>query len=150
MLIGFIYDLYRIFRGIFKPGKIATIIQDFFFWVIIAGVAMSVLLFSTSGQLRFFSFLGFSLGVILYCWAFSSIVIRTIRKVLRIIYKSIGSTVKIICYPIKMVRTGLRKVLVPVKRKFAWIPKTFQRLRQLPKAALKRVKGNIMAAIKKK
>ncbi|WP_273228326.1 spore cortex biosynthesis protein YabQ [Geosporobacter ferrireducens] len=150
MLIGFIYDLYRVFRGVFKPGKIATVIQDFFFWIVIAGVAMFVLLFSASGQIRFFSFLGFSLGMLLYYWTFSNIVIRTIRKVLRIIYKGIGKIVKTICYPFGLAKKQIKKMVLEIKVKLAWVPKIYHRLRNLPKKTFKKAKRYIMKILKKK
>ena len=150
MLIGFIYDLYRVFRGVFKPGKIVTLLQDFFFWIVIAGVAMSVLLFSASGQIRLFSFLGLSLGMILYYWAFSRIVIRTIRKVLRIIYKGIGKVAKIVCYPFLLLKRGLGNMVVKIKCKCAWMGTAYGRLRKIPKKALQRAKRNLRKILKKK
>ncbi|MFT9496171.1 spore cortex biosynthesis protein YabQ, partial [Anaerosolibacter sp.] len=93
ILIGFIYDLYRILRLIFKPKKMATFIQDLIFWIVISGVAIVVLLFSNSGQLRFYTFLGFAIGSILYNRLLSSTIISTIVYLLWFLKKIIISLI---------------------------------------------------------
>ena len=72
VLIGFMYDLYRIFRGLFNPKKIATMIQDLIFWVFIFIVAFYVLVFSNEGAVRYYNFLGFIIGASFYRFSLSA------------------------------------------------------------------------------
>ncbi len=87
IIIGFIYDLYRIFRCVFRPKKIATIIEDLVFWMMISITAVAVLFYSNDGQLRFYPFLGFAAGAIIYNSLLSKPVIRNMIGLLSILKK---------------------------------------------------------------
>ncbi|WZL75073.1 spore cortex biosynthesis protein YabQ [Clostridiaceae bacterium 35-E11] len=133
IVIGFIYDLYRIFRRLFKPKKIAAIIQDLIFWIVISIAAVMVLLFSNDGQLRFYTFLGFITGALLYNKILSHIVMRTmittfcgIRKVLCRILQWIG-------YPIRIFLHLMRRPYLWLKNKLRPVYYRLKRLSLLPK-----------------
>ncbi len=150
ILIGLIYDLYRIIRGIFRPKKIATIVEDLIFWIIIAITAFFVLLFSNDGQLRFYTFLGFGIGATMYIWILSPYVVRSIVIIMRLIKKTVYKIYNIIMFPIKKLIMFLK---VPVR----WIIKKlrpgylkFKRLKKLPETWIKEMKKDIKLIIRKK
>lgn len=99
ILIGFMYDLYRIFRGLFKPKKIATMLQDLVFWVFIFIVAFYVLVFSNEGAIRYYNFLGFALGAGFYGFSLSALVIKGMLFLLWSIKNFICDTYKLMRYP---------------------------------------------------
>lgn len=102
VLIGFIYDLYKIFRNIFNPKKIATIIQDFLFWTIISVVAFYVLIFSNQGDLRFYNFIGFIIGALVYHYLVSKHVRRALYFILKNVYKFLRDLYQITIYPLRL------------------------------------------------
>src|SRR5690554_3063705 len=110
ILIGFIYDLYKIFRRIFHPKRMATIIQDFFFWLMISLVAFYVLIISNQGALRFYNFLGFVIGAAAYNFFLSEIVTHAIIFILRILKRFAIDLFQLITYPF---RVGLCLAEVP-------------------------------------
>ncbi|HZJ76521.1 MAG TPA: spore cortex biosynthesis protein YabQ [Oscillospiraceae bacterium] len=99
ILIGFMYDLYRIFRRIFDPKKIATMIQDLIFWVFIFIVAFYVLVFSNEAAIRCYNFLGFLIGASFYQFSLSGLVMQGMIFLLRSIKRFILDTYKLIKYP---------------------------------------------------
>lgn len=99
ILIGFIYDLYRIFRGIFVPKKIATMAQDLIFWCFIFLIAFYVLIFSNEGAIRYYNFLGFIIGSSFYQFSASRLVTKFIIFLLRSMKHFILDTYKLIKYP---------------------------------------------------
>ncbi|HZK58107.1 MAG TPA: spore cortex biosynthesis protein YabQ [Clostridia bacterium] len=99
ILIGFMYDLYRIFRGLFNPKKIATMIQDLIFWVFIFIVAFYVLVFSNEGAVRYYNFLGFIIGASFYRFSLSASVIKGMLFLLKSIKNFILDVCRLIKYP---------------------------------------------------
>ncbi|AKL93635.1 spore cortex biosynthesis protein [Clostridium aceticum] len=150
ILIGFIYDLYKIFRRIFHPKKIATLIQDFLFWLIIAIVAFYVLIISNQGALRFYNFLGFLIGAATYTFLLSHIVVKGILLLLRAIKRFLYDLYQIIIYPFHV---GLCLIEVPCsycKRKTKPIYYKTKKYFKLPGRMMERTKKNISTYFKKK
>ncbi len=102
IIIGFIYDLFRIKRKAFRTGKIATFIEDVAYWIIVTFVMFFVIYRSNDGELRVYVFIGAILGVLLYALLFSKIVINSALFILRIIYRTGKVIWKIISYPFKV------------------------------------------------
>ncbi len=71
VIIGLIFDFFRILRKSFKTSNLITYIQDIIFWII---TGMSVIFFMykfTDGTIRMYMFLGILLGFIIYILTFS-------------------------------------------------------------------------------
>lgn len=150
ILIGFIYDLYKIFRRAFHPKKIATVIQDFLFWLVISIVAFYVLIMSNQGALRFYNFLGFVIGAATYTFFLSEVVTNAIVFILRIIKRFMVDLCHIILYPF---RVGLCLIEVPYsycKTKTKPIYYKIKRYLQLPSRIMVRTKKNLTSYFKKK
>ncbi|HHY90579.1 MAG TPA: spore cortex biosynthesis protein YabQ [Clostridiales bacterium] len=128
LLIGFIYDLYRIFRCIFKPKKIATIIEDLIFWIVISATAVAVLFYSNDGQLRFYPFLGFALGAILYNILLSKAVIKNSIRFLRMVKRLL----KRLCKPFTKIYRLLRWGWNCFKKRFSPLYYLLKRIGKLP------------------
>lgn len=86
LLVGLVYDLYKVFRHFLKPKKIATIIEDILFWVIITIVVFTVLIKSTWGELRGYIFIGLFIGVFLYFKLISKILYPILIKLFKLIF----------------------------------------------------------------
>lgn len=113
IIIGFIYDIYRIFRYFFKPKKVATFIEDLIFWVIIALIALFVLIFNSWGELRGYEFLGFLSGAILYNKLLSKIVITILVNIIKVIIRVLKYLLDISLYPFKLLGSIL---YIPYKK----------------------------------
>lgn len=102
IIIGFVYDLYRIFRYFSKPNKIITLIEDLIFWVIVGLIAVFILIFSNWGEIRGYVFLGFISGALLYSKLLSRPVITILVHTFRFVVKIIKYIFRIITYPIRL------------------------------------------------
>lgn len=150
IVIGFIYDLYRIIRCIFRPKKLATFIQDFIFWLVISVAAMMVLLFSNDGEIRFYTFLGFVVGVLLYNRFLSKFVISILVRMIQIIRKILYMVIKTILYPLKIFLNFLKGPWYWMKGKLRPVYRRFKRFKKLPKRLLQEVKKYMELLVKKK
>lgn len=66
MGIGFIFDLYRITRGLMQPRWLFTALGDLLFWLLVVGLTYGILLQVNFGEVRSFVFLSIVLGLFLY------------------------------------------------------------------------------------
>lgn len=130
IIIGFIYDLYRIFRYFFKPKKVATFFEDLMFWIIIALIALFVLIFSSWGELRGYEFLGFLSGAILYNKLLSKIVITILVKVVKIIIRTLKYLLDVILYPFKVLANIL---YAPYKKSYRKVRGGYSKLKRKAK-----------------
>lgn len=150
VIIGFMYDLYRIFRGLFKPKKIATMIQDLIFWGAIAVVAFYVLVFSNQGAIRFYNFLGFILGSIFYQVLLSKLVIKSLVFILKMIKNFIYDLYQIIKYPFNVAFCLLLGPYSYCKEKAKPVYYKTRRVSRLPANILKDTKKTLITYFKKK
>ncbi len=129
VVIGFIYDLFRVFRKIVPHNDIFTYLEDAVYWVIVSIIMFYVMLNKNYGEIRFFSIFGAFLGMIIYFYTISRLfmkvsvaVVNFLVKVLkllfdiimapfRLIYKLLYNPIMICKKRIKKVILGGRKVL---------------------------------------
>lgn len=120
LIIGFIYDLYRIFRYFFKPKKVATFIEDLIFWIIVSVIALIILFYSNWGEIRGYVFLGFISGAILYSKLLSKPVITFLVHIINFIIKILKFILNIFGYPFKLIwdyiHTPYMKALGKIKK----------------------------------
>ena len=87
ILIGLLFDFFRISRKVFNTNDIVTYIEDFLFWIL-AGIIMlySIFVFN-NGELRLYMFLGIILGAFAYLLFISSYVIEINIKIINFLKK---------------------------------------------------------------
>lgn len=133
IVIGFMYDIYKIYRSMLKTKKFIAAIQDILFWIAISIVVIYVLIYSNDGKVRGYSLIGFVLGALIYNLLLSRIIVRTIKiflntikKILHNIYMKIKRVFnfiyKIIIYPCKKVYKAVQPFILRLK-KILSIPK---------------------------
>ena len=65
-ILGLLFDFYRVFRSVIRPGSSASMLFDIVFWVIATPATFIMLLAGNWGQLRLYVFLGIAAGLYLY------------------------------------------------------------------------------------
>lgn len=101
LILGVIYDLYRVFRYYSKPKKILTAIEDILFWLIIASIIFFFLFNKTDGIIRGFVILGFIIGFIIYLKIISKYSYFILKKTFGLIFRIINEIIIIISFPFK-------------------------------------------------
>lgn len=85
ILLGALFDCYRVLRGTFRPKAIMTWVTDLLYWLIATMIVFLALVVSNWGELRFYVFLGIVSGVILYYRLLSLYAIRLLLAIIRLI-----------------------------------------------------------------
>ena len=150
IVMGFVYDLYRIFRYYLKPKKVATFIEDFIFWIIISVIFLTVILYTNWGEIRGYIFLGFFAGAFLYSKFLSKIIITAIVWVANGIKKIIKLILEIVLFPFKWLASKLHTPYSKAKSKLNSFTKRVKRYLKLPFSLLKVLKKNIKTIFSKK
>ena len=76
ILIGVLFDFFRILRKTFKTKDIITYIEDFLFWILTGIILLYSIFTFNNGEIRLFMLLGILLGTIIYMIFISSYVIK--------------------------------------------------------------------------
>ncbi|NLS44905.1 MAG: spore cortex biosynthesis protein YabQ [Firmicutes bacterium] len=66
VIMGILFDLYRVARWALRPGKVITVICDIIFWLLATTVVFIFLVTYSWGDVRFYMFVGFAAGFCIY------------------------------------------------------------------------------------
>lgn len=112
LILGLIFDIYRLLRWVYKPKKIGTAFGDAMFWFVVTGISYFFLLKSIWGDVRVYVFLGLILGIIIYMYFFSKWVCLGLRKFFSFLCTIVKRIIKFITKPILLF---IRILLFPVE-----------------------------------
>ncbi len=111
LLIGIVFDIFRILRRSFKTPNIITYIEDALFWIISVSIILYSLFVFNNGEIRGFIFIGLLFGIALYMLFISKTIIKIFVKIVTFIKNIIYTIFKIIAFPIKKVVKILSKII---------------------------------------
>lgn len=104
VLIGILFDFFRILRKSFKTSDIVTYIEDFLFWILTGFSILYFMFVFNNGEIRLFMFLGIAVGITLYMLIFSSFLIKINVTIITSLKKIISKIVGIILIPFKFIK----------------------------------------------
>lgn len=125
VIIGLLFDIFRIIRKTFKTNDIITYLEDILFWILTGIIIIYAMYKFCDGELRFFMIMGIILGTCMYIVTISQYVIKISVFIINIakkiliyptiaIYKLIR---RIIFRPIFIICVNLRKNLKGIVKK---------------------------------
>lgn len=132
VVIAFLYDIYIALRKHFRVHRYIKLMQDILFWLCISVVAISVLLYSSNGDLKAGSIVGFFIGAILYKVLLSKYISRIIDSVIDALIrflKMFARTIKRLYYriinilllPLRLIIKVMRPLLIGFKQKTNYV-----------------------------
>ena len=123
LIIGFVYDFFRVILNNGKKSKLKLVLIDTTFWII-SGIALSAsFYYSDNMNLRLYQFLGTISGLLLYFLFFSFLIsgLHTgIYKIFEFFFKILFTIAKF--FAIIMVRI-LNLIIFPFKRIYKFLKK---------------------------
>lgn len=91
--LGLLFDLFRVLRGILRPGCLSTPLLDLLFWALVTPVLILYLLLANWGELRVYVVIALFLGFSFYRLLLSSIVLLFLLWFMRLL----GQVLNFIC-----------------------------------------------------
>ena len=112
IIVGLLFDFFRILRKAFKTSNFVTYIEDFLFWILTGFLILYSIFILNNGEIRLYMFIGIILGVTFYILLFSKQIIRINVYIINIIKTLIVKTLKIFIYPIEVILKLIRKIFI--------------------------------------
>lgn len=103
MIVGFIYDLFRVWRKIIKTRNIMVYAQDIIFWILVSLVVFGTLFISNAGEIRGYLLIGIILGTTIYMLTLSQYVVDFLIRAVRILVGILIYLYKIFSVPVKAI-----------------------------------------------
>lgn len=76
VVLGVLFDFFRVLRKTFKTGDFVTYIEDILYWILAGIIILYNIWFFNDGEIRVFMSLGILMGAIIYCLTLSPIFIK--------------------------------------------------------------------------
>lgn len=96
IVVGILFDFYRVAKSNFNLGKILSNIYDIIFWIVTTALTFSTINFIESFDLRYYHFVALGIGFLIYYKTVSKFVFTVLNNILQCIIKSIKNLSKII------------------------------------------------------
>ena len=76
VVLGVLFDFFRVLRKTFKTEDFVTYIEDILYWILAGIIILYNIWFFNDGEIRVFMILGILMGAITYCLTLSPIFIK--------------------------------------------------------------------------
>ena len=110
VILGVLFDFFRVLRKTFKTGDFVTYIEDILYWILAGIIILYNIWFFNDGEIRVFMILGILMGAIIYCLTLSPIFIKIdyfFMKKIKGVFKLLYNILKI---PIEFMINLLKKI----------------------------------------
>lgn len=103
IVIGILFDIFRIWRRSFKTADWLTCLQDILFWLLTGLIVLFSIFQFNHGEIRSYVFIGIAIGIILYMLTISKFIVKYCVKIIQSIKKAL-------IYPVKMFLQFIKKI----------------------------------------
>lgn len=118
IVIGILFDFFRILRRTIKTSNIVIYIQDLLFWILTGILILYNIWYFNNGEIRTYLFFGIILGVFIYMFTLSDIFIYLFSKLLYIIISFFKIPIKIINLFFSNIMLLIVTILKNITKKF--------------------------------
>ncbi|MDP4178916.1 MAG: spore cortex biosynthesis protein YabQ [Bacillota bacterium] len=102
LIVGILFDLYRIFRGFNNPNKYITFFEDILFWTLSAILVFIFLLRTNYAYVGLYVYAFIGLGLYLYIRIISKVYIKIQYLIIKKVSKAVRIIRNIIFYPFRL------------------------------------------------
>lgn len=82
IIIGIIFDFFRILRKSFKTSNIVTYIEDLLFWLLSGFLIILVIFNFTNGEIRIYMIVSLACATLLYFLLISKYIVGTVSNII--------------------------------------------------------------------
>ena len=87
LLIGLLFDFFRISRKAVKTADFITYVEDALFWILTGFIILYSIFTYNNGEIRLFMFLAVILGVLIYLMFISKMILNISLSIINIVKK---------------------------------------------------------------
>lgn len=108
VIIGILFDLFRVLRKSIRTADIVTYLEDILFWILSGILILYNIWYFNDGEIRLFMFLGIIMGIMIYMLTLSNLFIKIFQTIL-------STLIKILAIPFKAIIAIFRKIYQIIK-----------------------------------
>lgn len=142
MLLGSLWDVYRLLRHYIKLGTFGIAIGDLVYWLISIYIGVTLIFDISYGNIRFFILMGFVIGALLYFYGISRYILKLFIFVIDGVLKYIKKAIEFIIEPFKALVRKLKIILYPFKLKYEKTKNNAKKRYKFFKFKLKKISKN--------
>lgn len=129
IIIGLLFDFFRILRKTIKTKDIITYLEDFIFWILTGTIILYSVFTFNNGEIRFYMFIAMLIGIITYMLFVSRYFININVAIINTVKNVLIKIVQIISIPFVFIFKTLKKILMkPICFCFINVRKKFTKL----------------------
>ena len=111
VVIGILFDFFRILRRSFKTSNIITYVEDVLFWILTGVLILYNIWYFNNGEIRIYMFLGIIMGLLIYMLTLSNIIVPLFSKILKML-------IRILEIPFKTIISIFHKIITIIIKIF--------------------------------
>jgi len=142
MLLGFIWDIYRLLRHYVKTGAIGTALGDLIYWIISIYISIQLIFDISYGNVRLFILMGFLMGALLYFYGLSCYFLKVLIYIIDLIINIVKKVIFLLISPIKYIIKLLKVLLYPIKLKYEKVRNNVKKRYKFLKFKVKKISKN--------
>lgn len=112
IVLGVLFDVFRIFRKTISSNDWWVYIQDILFWLVASFIVFAVLLYINNAQIRVYEFLAVILGGVFYFLCFSRLIMSVSVTLINFIKFILTWIIKIILFPVVLIYKIMKKPFI--------------------------------------
>ena len=149
LIIGLLFDFFRILRKAIKTPDFMTYIEDTLFWILTGFLILYSIFTYNDGQIRLFMFFAITIGFVLYCICISRFILKITLTSINFVKKIFHTILSIVKVPFRILITAFKKVffnpisfiIINIRNFFTKIFKNFCNILKKSKLSTKFVKN---------
>lgn len=154
IIILFAYDQFRILRRIIRHNILFVTIEDLLFWILASVFIFAMIYEKNSGTIRGFSAMGMGIGMVLYHYIFSDMIVGLISRAILILLGPflfvINCLKRCLSFVLRMIKKVMKKIYIHLKNRIKSVKISITNHRQKLKAKAKTSKKKTKQDTKKK
>src|SRR5690554_5818845 len=95
------YDQLRVLRRIIRHNNLSITIQDMIFWILASVFIFAMIYVKNSGTIRGFSVMGMVIGMVIYHYILSDLIVMLISRMILLIIRPFSIAIAYICKGIR-------------------------------------------------
>lgn len=115
IIIGLIFDFFKVLRKSFKTKDLTTFIEDLLFLIISGAIIILGIIKLNGGEVRFYLFLGIFFGVLIYSLTISNLYVIILYEFVRICKKVFSIFSKIFFKILQILKNIFKYIFSKIK-----------------------------------
>ena len=112
LLIGLLFDFFRISRKAVKTADFITYVEDALFWILTGFIILYSIFTYNNGEIRLFMFLAVILGILIYLMFISKMILNISLSIINIVKKIFSIVFNIIKIPFQFFMKLIKKLFL--------------------------------------